>query len=144
MVAILVGFGLGLTAALAILVLPQKISKFKLQIPLITQQDKIPARVDKDTGVTTITPTLEKLVIAKPEDRLITQKSQLTVAGNAAPKSLVVLLTINNTSATTADENGKFEFKADLIEGRNDIQLAAYPKDKEPEAKTITVYYIEE
>lgn len=143
-VAILVGFGLGLTAALTILVLPQKISHFKLDIPFITQKDKVSVRVDQDSSVQTITPTLKKLVVDEPKDRLITQKSPLTVGGTAAPNSLVVLLTINNAAATTTDEEGKFEFKADLDEGRNDIQLTAYPKDKEPEVNSIVVYYIEE
>lgn len=143
-VAILVGFGLGLTAALAILVLPQKISNFQLDIPFITQQDKVPVRVDQNGSTPTITPTLEKLVVTEPEDRLITQKSSLTVAGTAASKSLVVLLTINNTAATTTDEEGKFEFKADLDEGRNDIQVVAYPEKEQPQAQTIKVYYMKE
>lgn len=139
-VAILIGFGLGLTAALAILVLPQKISNLTLNIPFVTKRDKVPVRVDQDSSIPTITPALERLAISEPEDRLITQKNSVSIRGTAAANSLVVLLTTNNTNTTTTDNEGNFEFKPDLLEGRNDIQIAVYLEGKDPEFKSIEVY----
>lgn len=143
-VAILIGFGLGLTAALAILVLPQKVTNLTLNIPFVTQRDKVPVRVDQDSSVPTITPTLEGLAISEPEDRLITQKNSISIRGTAAPNTIVVLLTTNNTDATTTDNDGKYEFKVELLEGRNDLQIAVYPEGKDPQTKSIRVYHMEE
>jgi RNA polymerase subunit RPABC4/transcription elongation factor Spt4 len=132
-IAISVGFALGLFAALAILFAPKMTSRFQKK-PMVRVDEKTTSDEKREeiTG---------ELIIIDPEDRFIVKNSPITVSGKSAPESKIVILSQIDQKAKNADKKGKFTTKIKLLEGRNDIQIASYKDGKDTQVKTVIVYY---
>lgn len=150
-VAILVGFGVGLTAALLILFLPGKLQQLNLTLPFGGEtQEETHLRPDNadgkgGTGKENGAAADVELSIDSPEENALieSETAETTISGKAPAGSRVVLLSLSDKKATKADGSGNFKSEVKLTEGENKIQVAAYKDQQEPQVKILTVYYSE-
>lgn len=145
--AIIVGFAIGLIAAIAIVFLSKK--NINLPIPSGQKKDQAlktntakPSASDKEK-LSKINQT-DELVITKPEDRSFNSAKTVMIEGKAAPESTIIILSLGEVTTTKTDKQGSFKVEVDLVEGGNDIQLVVYPKNQEPQEKIIKIYNFKE
>jgi len=130
-VASIIGFGLGLVAAIALWVVPRILPKLP--------QIKSPAK--KETAVTTTqNNTPEGFTIATPQDGEISQADSITVKGKAANTKLVVISTTDKSQVITPSENGEYSAPVKLVEGNNEIVVSLI-SDETTKTEQINVFY---
>lgn len=108
LIAILIGFGLGLTITYGI---------YRLRSALKAQPQTIAEIVNS-----TSTPTPEAqsmLALLTPEDGTIQTEKTTTIAGSTLPNTLVVLFVNDRDYIQTSDASGNFSFQVDLDDGSN-------------------------
>lgn len=131
-IASVIGFGLGLVAAIALWVVPKMLPKAD-DSPKVTQQET-KAEVAGKTSDTSV------FSISTPQDGSITDKKSVNVAGLANDAHLVVVSTASQSAVITPSANGEFKADIDLTEGVNEIIVTKYAKDQDEQQK-VMVYY---
>lgn len=135
-IAIVVGLAFGLIAALTILFAPQLFAKLYPKNKNTVQEEIKKSKPQEPA------PEVEaELTIEEPEDRLVTNKTPVKLKGVTKPSDKIVVLSLTDEAVVAADDRGEFTVEIDLAEGRNDIQVVAYGKGREPEVKELVVYY---
>lgn len=141
--ATVIGFGIGLVIAAAVFLGPsifKNMPKFGLPdfswiiSKLTTSQSVKP----------TPTPTpSDTLTIQSPLPEAIEPKNETLVTGTVAPESIVVIEGESSETVAVANSQGAYAGKIVLGEGKNDIVVTSYTKDK-VQTLTVRVYYTPE
>lgn len=148
-VAITVGLLVGLLAAAAILFLPERLASLNLKLPVGGDgRENNNLRID-DGSESTISAVpkapVNELTIDKPENGAVISRSESAtpIEGSAPAKSRIVAISPAGEATAVVDANGSFSLRIDLLEGKNPVQIAAYPTELKSESlvKTITLYY---
>ncbi len=131
-VASVIGFGLGLVAAIALWVVPRLLPK-AAPATKPTQQETVEA-----SPKTSSNPT--QFAISSPQDGEITKNKSIKLEGNAPGTQMVVVSTNTDNTILTPKDTGSFSLNLDLNEGANHIVITSFNKDKQ-EVKELFVYY---
>jgi hypothetical protein len=83
------------------------------------------------------------VTIDSPLPDSITSDSDLLVSGNTAASSTVVIEANTTEAISEVKTDGKYAGKVTLIEGKNDITVTSYNKDKKA-TQTVSVFYTPE
>lgn len=142
-IAILVGFGFGLAAALLILFLPKlPLGKSQEQKTHITTKE-----LNKETSSEKelSSKSNAKLTINSPEQNAVinSDAKEVEITGKAPEGTRIVFLSLAGEKSTKSDGSGNFSVKMPLVEGENKIQAVAYKDNKDPQVKILTIYYVE-
>ncbi|HCS79322.1 TPA: hypothetical protein DIV55_06320 [Patescibacteria group bacterium] len=130
-VASIIGFGLGLVAAIALWVVPRILPK----LPQIKSPNQ------KETSTTAAqNNTTEGLTITTPVNGEISQSDAITLKGKAANTKLVVISTADKSQVVTPSENGEYSAPVKLVEGNNDIVVSLI-SDETTTTELINVFY---
>lgn len=133
-VASIIGFGLGLVAAIALWVVPRVLPK------------AIPKIQEKETAVEEQQKPEEKtsgFTVSVPSDGEITNEKTVKITGISSSNSLVVVSTFSDNETINPETNGSFSTNIDLTEGSNEIVVTNYTPDK-TETKRMFVFYYPE
>ena len=133
-VASVIGFGLGLVAAIALWVVPRILPKT--------------APAASDTQVlseqTPVQPsTTNSLEIISPKDGDILKTNTVTLKGKARVADLVIITTPKETAVASLDTNGNFSADISLDEGANQIVVGA-TSSKGQQTQQLDIYYFTE
>lgn len=131
LIAIVVGFGLGLVIIFGIRTANQAVNK---AAPSGTQTEATPS----------ITPVPSQdflLTINNPEDNSISDKEKVEVSGQTNAGATVAIVFPDGEKIIQADDNGRFTGEITLIGGINPIEITAYDKNDNEVTKTINVVY---
>lgn len=133
--ATIIGFGIGLLIAAAVFLGP---AIFR-SMPQIRLPD-----FSKKPATPTPTPKLnEALTIQSPLPETIEPKNETLVTGTTAAESIVVIEGETNETVSHSNGDGAFAGKIALGEGKNDITVTSYTKDK-VQTQTVRLYYTPE
>lgn len=130
-VASVIGFGLGLIAAIALWVVPRV----------------LPAKAPKASPVPSVVATTTTsnsasrtpLTLSKPQDGEIVTTNSVTIEGKTSADALILVSSASSSASVTPKEDGSFSTKFDLSEGGNQLVISAVAT--QPESKTVTVYF---
>ena len=136
LIAIIIGFGLGLVITFGIW------SANKALKQSTQQQSDQSSQIENQTTPTP-TPTAEilSLNISSPQDNSIVDKDTLTIKGATLPRSVVVILFDKGEKILETDSDGQFSTDISLTGGENEITIKAYDKNGNDTEKKLTVVY---
>jgi hypothetical protein len=143
LLATIIGFGVGLVIAAVVFLGPsifQNMPKFGL--PNVSWIMNKFASSNKATPTPTPAPN-ETLTIQSPLADAIEPKSETLVSGTVAPDSIVVIEGETTETVAVANNQGAYAGKISLGEGKNDIMVTSYTKDK-VQTQTVRVYFTPE
>ncbi|MDP3983332.1 MAG: hypothetical protein Q8Q65_04645 [bacterium] len=141
-VAIIIGFGIGLLVALGVLFGPRLLKSLDLKLPFLKDSQDTQIRLDVDKNSDSKNDkVIQKLVIDNPIDGgvFVQKNADVLVKGKTEPGANVVGLSMVNQAQSTANKEGVFELELELLEGKNIIQVVSY-SDK-THAAELTIYY---
>ncbi|OGY17732.1 MAG: hypothetical protein A2784_01250 [Candidatus Chisholmbacteria bacterium RIFCSPHIGHO2_01_FULL_48_12] len=124
--AIVIGFSLGLVITFGIYTARQAISRHQTTNPSPSPQ------------ASPVTSSAHGLTITAPEPETVFTKTEATVSGMTTPNALVTLFTQEAEVIVYADTTGKFSTPVTLVGGANDITITAIT----PEGLTATTTLI--
>ena len=130
-VASIIGFGLGLVAAIALWVVPRVLPKLP-QIKSPTQKEAVTETAQNNAA--------EGLSITAPLNGEIIQSDTVTVKGKAAKTNLVIISTVDKSQVITPNENGEYSSPVKLVEGNN-IIVVSLISDETTATEKINVFY---
>lgn len=133
-VASIIGFSLGLVAAVLIWVMPHLLPKTK---PAVTGSPLIEASAENNP-VEAIS-----LEVSSPADGNISKEKTVEIKGKAQNMKLLTVSTQDDTQIVTLAPDGSFSAKVTLAEGGNQIDVTGYNKNKE-EHQQLYMYYFEQ
>jgi len=142
LLAIVVGFGLGLVITFGIWSANKALKKTAVG-PTTTssgQQEEELARQLAGTPTSALQQELP-LTIDSPEDESVSAQEKITVAGKTAPQATVTILYQEGEKAIEAGNEGNFSAEVTLVGGPNQIEVAAYDQNGNEISKTINVVY---
>lgn len=128
LIAILIGFGLGLVIMYGL---------YRLRIAMTDKPQAI-----EEIVKTTPSPTAEAeaiIALHSPEDGSIQTETTTTITGTTVPNSYVVIFVNEEDFITTADESGNFTLEAKLEMGSNVIAVHVVDNDGNTYTKERTV-----
>lgn len=130
-VASVIGFGLGLVAAIALWVVPRVLPKHAPapQTANTTQEENVAGKTD------------EEFTITAPQDGEITNAKTIKIEGQTAAAALVIVSTASSSAAISPTSDGTFSASLDLSEGSNEVAVTSLVAGEE-KTKNITVYYL--
>lgn len=135
LVAIVLGFGIGLVVVFGILT-----ARTALEEHQGTNRDgaSSPLSPTPTPVAATITNTL---TITDPQDGAVTQNAKITIRGTTSADASIVLSTEKGDVIVTADNTGSFSQDVELVNGVNDIQVVSFSKSQERSDAHLTVVY---
>lgn len=133
-VASLIGFGLGLIAAISLWVLPRVIPKKSSPVTTTVQENQENAAQPAHVG---------GLQITIPKDGDITKTNTVKLSGTAPDKALLVVTTAQESQVIPPPKDGNFETTLSLKEGVNEIYVAALSNDQEIH-QSLSVFYFDQ
>lgn len=140
LLATLIGFGIGLFITGMLLVGPKIVGFFpKISLDFSrfttskTSSKSTPTPQEKEFGITIDSPLTDSLE----------SQDEVFVSGSTTAGATVVIAGNVNDAAIETKTDGKFAGKLTLVEGKNDITVTSYLKDKKA-SQTITVFYTPE
>ncbi|RJR15229.1 hypothetical protein C4579_02885 [Candidatus Microgenomates bacterium] len=135
-VASVIGFGLGLIAAIALWIVPRVLHK---QPTTVTAAPE----TNQEIALNNAPATQNTLTVTSPSDGEIVNEKALTISGNAQDALFVVVTTDSVNDVMELDNGGTFSTEVTLHEGSNEIAVTRYTASGE-ETKRMFVYYYEE
>jgi len=99
-----------------------------------------PTPVLEQPPTLTSAPSLS-LEIISPEDESIIEEEKITLEGETAPESVVVVIYPEGENIVEADEEGNFETEITLVGGANEIKITAYDEEGNQAEKNLTLIY---
>ncbi|MDP1743413.1 MAG: hypothetical protein Q8L51_01355 [Candidatus Amesbacteria bacterium] len=135
LLAIGVGFGLGLLITFGIWTANKSLKKVAVVMPtptpLVVSATPVPSPVPSST-----------LTITAPEDESLVATNTINVTGKAQPKSIISITFEEGEMLTEADASGNFTIGVDLIGGYNTLFVTAIdPVTGVESTKTLIVTY---
>jgi hypothetical protein len=137
-IAVIVGFVLGVGSALLIVNLPSLLTLLKRTAPSQL------ATINPTPTLPTVSNTSSLLTLESPAPESIATSKNIQITGKTAPGTILVLTTERDNSPYEASESGNFAFPLSLKEGANTAIITAYNESGEAETKTLTIYYTSE
>lgn len=137
LIAIIIGFGLGLLITYGIWT-ANKAIKQKAE-----ENQEAPSEEIAETIKPSPTPTPAGLLltISSPEDNLIADKNKVQLSGKTEPGATVVVLYEGGEKILEADQDGKFNAEITLVSGSNEINVSAFAESGEEANKKLTVVF---
>jgi len=130
LIAIIIGFGLGLVITFGIWTANKALREVAPEETLAPEATPTP------------TPTAAfSLNLTSPEDNSISEEETIEVSGTTAPGAIVVILYQEGEKILEADSEGKFSTEITLAGGPNEIMISAYDQEGNEAEKTLTVVY---
>lgn len=134
LIAIIIGFGLGLLITFGLYYAQNSIKE--------AGQIQSPLAETKETNVPTSSPEIAPILsLTSPIDDSISKENKISVSGTTSPLSWILILTEKGEKLIQADQKGNFETEANLISGENEIEVRSYSDKGEVTSKTSTVVY---
>lgn len=138
--ATLIGLGLGLLVTGIFILGPQLAKSLPhITFPTITFPQAKPQKQIAPTP----TPMPIVFAVSSPLPESIELSDQLVVSGTAPSDSLVVVQGALDDDVIRVNGDGKYAAKVTLAEGKNDLVVTNYVKEKHA-VQTVTVYYTAE
>ncbi len=140
LIAIFVGFALGLIVTFGIWQANKTLTATKKQT---IQEESLAPEEGKTTPEKEPSPTPSSfsLIISKPEDESIANKTPITVSGITEPNTQIVIIGEKEEKITEADESGIFTSEISLVSGVNEITITAFSEKGDEVSKTLNVVY---
>jgi hypothetical protein len=138
--ATIIGFIIGLIITGCILIGPKIVHllpKIHISLPSITLFQSKPT-----PKVTNVQKEFSVAIDSPLADSIESEKDVL-VSGNTVSGSTIVIEGNTTEAIVTVNDDGKYAGKITLIEGKNDITVTSYLKDKKA-TQTVTVFYTPE
>lgn len=135
LIAIIIGFGLGLIITFGIWKANQSLREIGLrqtptEPPLSNPQEQFP------------TPTSENaLIITTPEDNSISNQENIAITGKTAPDANLAIVYNDGEKIIQADSSGLFSTQITLSGGVNQITVTSVDNDGNEYSQTINVVY---
>ncbi len=144
--AIIVGFGLGLLVAFSFVSLPSFLKKgFQLQFQLPHLSFLSFQKGTPSSSIPSTAPPTSKLVITGPESGSISASNKITLTGNTKPGNTIIVNTNLEDKVLPASPNGSFQIDLKLSEGINDISVSSYQNSETPpDSQDINISYTPE
>jgi hypothetical protein len=138
--ATIIGFVIGLFITAMLLVGPKLVHmmpKINFKLPTIS--------LGRPKPTPTSAPAQPEfsVTIDSPLPDSIESKNEVLVSGSTAASSTVVIEANTTEAISEVKTDGKYAGKITLIEGKNDITVTSYNKDKKA-TQTVTVFYTPE
>lgn len=135
LVAIIIGFGLGLVITFGIWTANKALKDAS------TDSMETPAPLEEEIETALIpTPTLE-LLITSPENNTISEKETIEVVGQTAVKAIISIIYPDGEKLLEADEDGNFSTEISLVGGDNQIKISAFNNKGDEASKVLTIVY---
>lgn len=134
LIAIIIGFGLGLVITFGIWRANKALKE------TVSSKQEVPEKKVEEM----ITPTPAKeagLSFTSPENNSISNKDKIVVSGKSTPEAVIVVLYQDGEKILEADKEGNFSTEITLVGGSNEIKVSSFGKDGSESAKTLTVVY---
>lgn len=136
-VASVIGFSLGLVAAIALWVVPKIMPKpnssSQISDKTVNQEQPLASEVNGTSS----------FEITSPKDGEIVKSKDLNLTGKVTNATLVVVTTPTASLVLAPTEKGDFSTPLTLSEGANPITVAAYTGDSNESQKLFVYYEIE-
>ena len=129
-IAILIGFGLGLIITFGI----WTANKALKETP--SEGEEAPSPAVEISPVPAFS-----LIISQPEDNSISSEEEIAVSGSTMPEAVIVILYEEGEKILEADEDGNFETEITLMGGSNEVKVSAYDSEGSEASQTLTVVY---
>jgi len=139
LIAIIIGFGLGLVITFGVWQINKSLKEVapKQELPSSqvqqTQEEKIPSPTPSATQLS--------LIITSPEDNSIINKEKVNISGKTSSEATVVIIYEEGEKIIETDENGNFTSEITLVGGANEITVSAYDKEGNEATKTLNLVY---
>lgn len=138
LLAIGVGFGLGLLITFGIWTANKSLKRASVVLPSPTPASIVVTTTPSPTPVVNASP----LTISSPEDESLVSTDTINVTGKAAPKSVISVTFEDQQNVVEADANGNFSVGVDLIGGYNTIVVTATdPVTGVESSQTLVITY---
>ena len=82
-----------------------------------------------------------ELKIATPEDNVVVTDAQIVLQGKTAPNAIVTILAEDSELIVSADDDGVFSQKINLIKGANIIEVQATDLNQVSDTKVLRLVY---
>lgn len=125
-VAIILGFIVGITIAFGVYNANQSLKKAKIAPSPSTSDEVISSSKPKTT-----------LVISEPEDNIVLKNNEATISGQTAPQAVVAIMTEEDNELVIADNEGVFTSNINLISGANEIKVISIDSSGNKEEKVL-------
>ncbi len=129
LIAIIIGFGLGL------------IITFGIWTANKALQETAPQEEQTTEAVTPTPVPAFALNLVSPEEDSISATEEIEVKGSTAAGAIIVILYQEGEKILEADKNGQFSTEITLTGGANEITITAYDSEGNEVAKTLNVVY---
>ncbi len=133
-VASIIGFSLGLVAAILIWVVPHLLPKTKTSP---APSSVVESSEEKDTNQAII------LEVNSPKNGDISKTKSIEIKGKSQNSKLLTISSQDDTQVITPANDGNFSAQVTLSDGGNEITVTSYNKNKE-EHKELFVYLFEQ
>jgi cytoskeletal protein RodZ len=134
--AILLGFGIGLLIAFAIITARTALSQ---QAGSTNQVE--PTSLPEDAATPETKSVKHTLTISSPADNDVVNDAEATVTGSTSPASSIAITTEQKDIIAEANDSGKFSQNVPLIGGANLIRIVSFsPSGERAEAEVTVVY----
>lgn len=130
LIAISLGFIIGLAISYGIYTANQALKKTKISQP--SPSTSLPSPLPSPTF---------SLMINEPENNIVLEENEATVSGQTEPEAVVAILAEDQEELLVADEQGFFSTKISLISGLNEIKIIAIDKSGKKEEKIINIVH---
>ena len=127
--AIIIGFSLGLVITFGIYTARQAVSRHQAANPSPSPQ-AAPAAT-----------SIHSLTLTAPETETVFTTAETTISGTTTPNALVTLFTEDTELLVYADNTGKFSTPITLVGGANDITVTAITPDGLTATAELTLIY---
>lgn len=131
LIAIIIGFGLGLVITFGIWTANKAI---KENVPEATPSEE-------EATVSPSPLSAMELIIISPENNTISEKETIEIAGQTVTRAIITITYPEGEKLLEADEEGDFSTEISLIGGDNQIKISAFNENGDETTKTLMVVY---
>lgn len=131
LVAIIIGFGLGLVITFGIWTANKALKEAAPTTTAPTEEEEV---------TPTPTPTLE-LVIISPENNIISEEEIIEVSGQTTPRAIIAVTYPEGEKLFEADEDGSFSTEISLVGGDNLIEISVFNDEGDETTEILTIVY---
>ena len=134
LIAILIGFGIGLIITFGVITAKSAINQNQEKIiGAVTPSAEVIASPEKST---------HKITLSQPENKSVVNSEKIEISGTTTPLSAVAVMTgSSGDTVTTADETGRFYQEITLTGGVNIVKAVSIsPKGEKAENQVSVVY----
>ncbi len=134
-IASIIGFSLGLAAAIAVWILPRALPK------TASPQSSNQNQAEQTSGEVAGSNNATNIDLLGPKDGEIAKDNEINLTGKTAADNLVTVVSPTSSGVIKPEPDGSFSTKITLSEGANQIVITTL-SDTQTQSKTITVYYL--